>query len=61
MERGSFRQLKLLQTASQWQQACQARSSQSLILSQTDDAHLNSIRDYLGHEFESVFSIARRH
>ena len=57
MERGSFRQLKLLQTASQWQQACQTRSSQSLILSPEDpgaDAHLNRYRDYLGHEFESV-------
>lgn len=57
MERGSFRQLKLLQTASQWQQACQTRSSQSLILSADDpgaDAHLNRYRDYLGHEFESV-------
>ncbi|RXS42391.1 tRNA(Met) cytidine acetyltransferase [Idiomarina sp. 29L] len=58
MSRGGFRQLKLLQTASQWQQACQARSSKSILLSQTDvhaDAQLNRYRDYLGHEFESVF------
>lgn len=58
MNGGGFRQLKLLHTASQWQQACQARPSKSLILSQTDsaaDAQLNRYRDYLGHEFSSVF------